>query len=353
MSTGWTGGQYSLFRAGFGIWLAGSFAALVPAPSSFAVLLGLVGAIAGLCFAAGVMDRAAGLVLLALRVAFTISAGTAVDVATVVTVIVLLTHLLLPPAPYGSLAARHRTDPGAGWRFPPWLGELVWVALIVLLMWRAASVRATPAGLIAQPLSLLSATLLLVGLLSSRLRPVMWLAAVAVETVLLLWHPSLSGDGALFWLLLLACDPAWIPGTSGSGSALGGDLVFYDGNCGLCHRYVRFLLAEDRGEGIRFSPLNSGIFLGRVAEKDRAGLPDSVVLLRGDGRLLCRSDAVLYLAGRLGGFWRGAGMVGALLPAGMRDAAYDAVARVRLRLFARPAEACPLVPPALLARFEH
>ena len=40
-----------------------------------------------------------------------------------------------------------------------------------------------------------------------------------------------------------------------------------------------------------------------------------------------------------------------LIPRPIRDIAYDGVARVRRRLFAPPAEVCPMLPPALRARF--
>jgi hypothetical protein len=38
------------------------------------------------------------------------------------------------------------------------------------------------------------------------------------------------------------------------------------------------------------------------------------------------------------------------LPAKLLDAAYDAIARVRRRLFAAPKTACPIAPPDLRAR---
>jgi len=65
-----------------------------------------------------------------------------------------------------------------------------------------------------------------------------------------------------------------------------------------------------------------------------------------------RSEAVLYLAERLGGLWRVLALVARAVPSRVRDGLYDAVARVRHRLFARPAEACPIVPAELRARIE-
>jgi predicted DCC family thiol-disulfide oxidoreductase YuxK len=81
-------------------------------------------------------------------------------------------------------------------------------------------------------------------------------------------------------------------------------------------------------------------------------LPDSLVMRTEDGRLLTRSAAVLHLLDRLGGPWRILGTVGRWMPAFLLDGAYDGVARIRHRLFARPEGACPLVPRELRARFD-
>ena len=136
-------------------------------------------------------------------------------------------------------------------------------------------------------------------------------------------------------------------------SAPGRSMVFYDGGCGLCHRTVRFAIARDPdGSRFRFAALGSHAFRRLVPDGVRAGLPDSLVLLASDGACLTRSEAVIHLLERIGGPWRLlAGLLG-LVPRRIRDAAYDAVARARHRLFRRPLDACPVTPPALRARFE-
>lgn len=131
-------------------------------------------------------------------------------------------------------------------------------------------------------------------------------------------------------------------------------LVFYDGACGLCHRTVRFAIARDAdGSRFRFAALDSQAFRLRVPEAARAGLPDSLVVLAPDAALLTRSAAIIHILGRIGGPWRPlTGLLG-LVPRRIRDAGYDGVARCRQRLFPRPAEACPVTPPDLRARFEE
>lgn len=129
--------------------------------------------------------------------------------------------------------------------------------------------------------------------------------------------------------------------------------LFYDGSCALCHGAVRFVLARDpEGRAFRFAPLHSAAFRAVASDELRAGLPDSLVLATEDGRLLTRSDAVLHLLGRLGGGWRVLAGLGGLVPRGLRDAAYDLVARVRYRVFGRKDDACPVIPPAQRSRFD-
>ena len=131
------------------------------------------------------------------------------------------------------------------------------------------------------------------------------------------------------------------------------DTVFYDGNCGFCHASVKLLLAADRrGTLFRYAPLGGENFQARVSNADRTHLPDSLVVLTTGGALLLRSTAVLHILRRLGGWWRFLAFVLAFLPGPVRDLLYDSFAAVRHRLFRRPNEACPLLPPALRARFD-
>ncbi|MBI5365176.1 MAG: DUF393 domain-containing protein [Planctomycetes bacterium] len=162
---------------------------------------------------------------------------------------------------------------------------------------------------------------------------------------------ALPASGYLGQALLLALffDPAWIP-------ARGGDVIerlYYDGACGLCQRAVRFVLAEDpEGRRFRFAPLQGATFARAVDAATRATLPDSVVVVAADGRVLARSAAVVHVLQRLGGLWRVLGTLLALVPRPWRDHGYDALARTRKRLFAAPKELCPLGPKHVTDRFD-
>jgi predicted DCC family thiol-disulfide oxidoreductase YuxK len=129
------------------------------------------------------------------------------------------------------------------------------------------------------------------------------------------------------------------------------DTLFYDGHCGLCHWLVRFVLARDTAGQFEFAPLEGAYFATLVPADARASLPDSVVIRTADGRLLVRAAAVRHVLTRLGGAWRVLSIVIGLAPTRLLDASYDAIARVRGRLFATPPDVCPIVPPHVQHRF--
>jgi predicted DCC family thiol-disulfide oxidoreductase YuxK len=131
-------------------------------------------------------------------------------------------------------------------------------------------------------------------------------------------------------------------------------LVLYDGDCGLCHRFVLFLLARDRRGELRFAPLGSAAGRALLARHGHAARPlDTVCLVLDPGlageRLLTRSSAVLAILDRLGGAWPAARLL-LVVPRPWRDAIYRLLARHRWRLFPPPAS-CPAPDPAWRDRF--
>lgn len=129
--------------------------------------------------------------------------------------------------------------------------------------------------------------------------------------------------------------------------------IYYDGSCGLCHRFVRFVLTRDAGgEAFRFAPIDGETFRARIPEDRRPLLPDSVLVDAGDGALLARSDGVIAVLRRLPSPWPRVGRLLGGLPRPLRDLGYDAVAKLRRRLFPRPSESCPVGDPELRSRFD-
>jgi predicted DCC family thiol-disulfide oxidoreductase YuxK len=128
------------------------------------------------------------------------------------------------------------------------------------------------------------------------------------------------------------------------------DLLLYDGLCGFCDGFARFVLKRDGGTH-QFAPLQSPAATRRLAALglDRSRLPDSLVLLTGSD-VLVRSAAGLRVLSRLGFGWRLAARLVRLLPGGWRDGAYDLFARHRHRLFDRRHE-CALPEAPMRGRF--
>jgi predicted DCC family thiol-disulfide oxidoreductase YuxK len=130
------------------------------------------------------------------------------------------------------------------------------------------------------------------------------------------------------------------------------DLLFYDGDCGLCHKSVLFALRRDlEGTRFRYAPIGGTTFQDGFSPEQRTTLPDSIVIRTADGRTLSRSDAVLHIGERLGGAWAALARFGSLFPRWLLNWGYDRIARVRKQLFAAPKSACPMLPPELRTRF--
>ena len=131
------------------------------------------------------------------------------------------------------------------------------------------------------------------------------------------------------------------------------DRLFYDGECGLCHGAVRFVVDHDpAGTAFRFAPLGGATFLATFSPSARSQLPDSIVVRTADGRTLTRWPAVLHIGQKAGGLSARLAEAGWLLPNWLGDLAYDAVAKIRKRLFAAPTDACPVAPVELRKRFD-
>ena len=125
-------------------------------------------------------------------------------------------------------------------------------------------------------------------------------------------------------------------------------ILLYDGLCGLCDRFVQFVLRHDKHGTLKFATLQ-----GEYGEAARRASPelatiDSVVLLTPSGAYV-RSTAALEVLRYLGGLWA-ATLVLYALPRALRDWGYDQVAARRYRLFGKY-DSCRIPDPSVRARF--
>lgn len=133
-------------------------------------------------------------------------------------------------------------------------------------------------------------------------------------------------------------------------SNTGPEIIFYDGECGFCHRWVKFVLAVDtKGELFHFAPRQSQYYDKNVPAEDR--LQETIVVKTNEGVYLDRSSAVAHILKRLGGFWTFLGGVLELFPLFLRDTGYRLVSKIRKGLMSKPDSVCPIVPPELRSRF--
>jgi predicted DCC family thiol-disulfide oxidoreductase YuxK len=374
----WSGGQWSFVRVLFALFLAGHFA-LASDLNSLKGGLVAVGVVASLCLAFGAKTRVMAVVLLGVGGTLLFREPVAPRPAEYGFLLPLIALLCAPPAPFGSVTARNRVDPDGGWRLQSQLFTLLWLGVAALTLWSgihklqsagwregAAVTNAINAGdsvlgvvrtalheappWLRQSFSwfLLGAELLFAPLALLRAtRPFAWLALLLRHVVALPLAGLRDEHLGMAAALLFLFDPAWLP----PWKATKREVIYFDGTCGLCHRLVRFVLAEDRAGIFCFSPLQGTAIRGVLSEHARAGLPDSVLVHEASGAMLVKSTAVAHVYERLGGIWRICASLIRLVPRPLRDVGYDVVAKLRRRLFKRPDDSCPVMPAALKARF--
>lgn len=132
-------------------------------------------------------------------------------------------------------------------------------------------------------------------------------------------------------------------------------VLLYDGVCGLCNRFVQFILRHDHKTDFRFAALQSPIAQQILARHNKdANEFDTVCLVLDYGqhteRVLVRSDATQFIFTQLGGIWRILASAASLIPRPVRDLGYRFVARHRYRIFGRY-DTCPLPSQEIRHRF--
>ncbi|MEQ8763029.1 MAG: DCC1-like thiol-disulfide oxidoreductase family protein [Planctomycetota bacterium] len=399
---GWTGGQYSLLRIAFGLYVGAHFGDLLAdhpwylwnywvlqgaddpilgflpnvlarmQSETWALIALWSGLLASVVFVLGYWTRIVGplIGLLWIQVFACLPGHYHASLSAIA--LLLFSQAFVPEKPFLSLPARGRTDPGGDWRMPPALIAAWWgCAGVFAVIWGAEQLR-TPS--LSSALTLILGAIAVISpfaMVSMRWRRWLWSGLFSVSVIALLASVVrfLLGGGpptsplvealapivdlrqpgfSLGWpmVLLFLFDPAWIPGVRPDAERW----TFYDGHCGLCHRAVRFLLAEDDCGRLRYSPLQGETIREKLTGEVREALPDSIVLWEG-GNLTTRFAAVRQLLLALGGLWRVIGIALYAVPTPLGNAVYDGIAGIRHRLFKQPEAACPFLPPDLRSRF--
>lgn len=110
-------------------------------------------------------------------------------------------------------------------------------------------------------------------------------------------------------------------------------LILYDGDCPLCQRAIRFILAHDKSEQFAFAPLNGKT----AAQFNLSQVPkrETVILIedfQGKSQILIEGRASLRILWHLKGWWRLFGSLSFLPPLPF-NLIYRVIARYRYRIF--------------------
>lgn len=127
-------------------------------------------------------------------------------------------------------------------------------------------------------------------------------------------------------------------------------IILFDGVCNLCNGAVNFVLDRDPEQHFLFASLQSEEARKLLRERsvDHQSLK-TIIVITDDGQLLERSDAALYVAGKLSGGWKFLNIF-KIVPKFLRDGVYNIIATYRYTLFGKK-DQCRLPNAELRQRF--
>jgi len=110
------------------------------------------------------------------------------------------------------------------------------------------------------------------------------------------------------------------------------NIMFFDGDCNLCNRTVRFYMKRNKKKTMYFSSLQS--ITGQAFLKDNQLSSNNfdTIYLYSKGELFCKSTAILRGLAEIDRPYSLL-KVFTLIPVKFRDMIYDVISRHRLRIF--------------------
>lgn len=109
-------------------------------------------------------------------------------------------------------------------------------------------------------------------------------------------------------------------------------IIFYDGVCGFCDRFISFVAKHNAEGEFYFAPLQ-GITAKNILGD---GALDNIrsVVLRANSRTYVRSSAAIRIVATFGGVWNLA-RIFLIIPSPLRDFCYNLVAKNRYQWFGK------------------
>ena len=111
-------------------------------------------------------------------------------------------------------------------------------------------------------------------------------------------------------------------------------IVFFDGTCGLCDRFVQFSVARDWRRRLRYAPQQGETFRRIFGEPTLNSVVTITLNRDGLAAVHRRSDAMIEAVRLLGLPWRGCVLL-RLIPRLIRDTLYRIVSVFRYHIFGK------------------
>ncbi len=127
------------------------------------------------------------------------------------------------------------------------------------------------------------------------------------------------------------------------------NIIFYDGYCVICSRFIRQLIRLDKNKKYSFANISSSLsdkFLRSKMDEDQVG--KFIILYTGD-RVYKKSDAVIKIFTGFGGGFFLFNLL-RVFPKILRDFVYDVFASYRYRVFGKLKQ-CEIPPKEIVDRF--
>ena len=134
----------------------------------------------------------------------------------------------------------------------------------------------------------------------------------------------------------------------------GAHIFLFDGVCGLCNKFVQFVMPKDEQRKFQFASLQSG-FATELLQKYKINPKDlNTFYVVADydlptQRVLSKSDAAAFVLSNLDGAWSALSLI-KYLPKALRNWGYDLVAKNRYQIFGKK-DACQLPSASTKDRF--
>tara|TARA_B100001142_G_scaffold323893_1_gene374697 strand:- start:632 stop:1027 length:396 start_codon:yes stop_codon:yes gene_type:complete len=123
------------------------------------------------------------------------------------------------------------------------------------------------------------------------------------------------------------------------------EIIIYDGVCGLCNFFIRFILNKDKLSYFKVTTLQSDFTKKNCPEVTKV---DSVALILKNGEILQKSRAVYYILKKVKTLFLIRFLI-FILPSFFSDLVYDLVAKTRYMIFGRY-DSCPILKDDLKSR---